>query len=269
MSLEDVKSGAQSSGSDESQNDEGQNQAADGSDKPDGKESGKEPRQIPYTRFKEVNDKATQSQEIVDWYREHVGEPEEVLEFKKWKQEQVKRAEKDEAKGKISPDKLAEVRRLMRDADPELVELLEERKRDKQEKMDAQFDDAEEKIRDLCKSAGFPGEEKIVARIAAHVMDEIKADKALMRKWNQGNLSCIDKAFKTYVDEFLPAIRKSNGKNEQNLADKRRISRLPSLPAGGSGVTHKAPERTQEDRGITKKTHDDAWAVFQSHMNND
>jgi len=86
-------------------------------------------------------------------------------------------------------------------------------------------------------------------------------------------MKCVDKAFKNYTNEYLATIRKTGdgGKKPENkiLAERRRIMRMPALPSGRSGGPSGAPERKAEEKGITKQTHEDAWAVFQSHMNED
>lgn len=242
------------------------NGAGQGDDTPNG-DSGKTPQSIPYSRFKEVNDQAKQAKQIVDWYRQNIGNPDDVLEYRKWKQETIAKAKQDEAKGDISPDKLAQVKKLMRTADPEYAQFLEERKASEQERVEAQLDEAEETIRDLAKTAGFPQDEKVVARIAAHIMAEIDADDQLSRLWRSGKTSCLKKAFDRYMEDYVGPIRKSVDKQKGDLADKRRISRLPSLPSGGSASTSKPPQRKAEDRGINKNTHEDAWAVLQERLN--
>jgi hypothetical protein len=265
MTTEDVKIPAQSSGAD-GEDGESPKLAADGSVIPDGDKS-KTPRDIPYSRFKEVNDQAKKAQEIVEWYRQKIGDPDDVVAFRQWKAEQVARAKEAEEDGKISPEKLANIRKLMREADPEYKQLLEDRKRSEQERIDSQFEDAEDQIRDLTKAAGIPQDEKIIARVAAHIMDEIRSDEKLMRMWQTGNMKCVGKAWEQYSKEYLDPMRKVSGKAQSDLADKRRISRLPSLPSGGSPATSKAPERKPDDKGINKQTHEDAWAVIQAHLN--
>jgi hypothetical protein len=264
MAQEDVNNQGASSTPDSS--DDENRKAADGSDIPDGDKS-KAPRDIPYSRFKEVNDKAQKSQEVVDWYRKNIGDPDDVIAFRQWKNSQVEKAKEAQQDGEISAEKLAAIRKLMRDADPEYKAMLEERKLHEKERIEAQFDDAEDQIRDLTKAAGIPQDEKIISRIAAHIMDEIRSDEKLMRMWQTGNMKCIEKAWKQYDTDYLSAMRKVTGKAQNDLADKRRISRLPSLPSGGSPATSKAPERKADDKGINKQTHEDAWAVVQAHMN--
>jgi hypothetical protein len=213
-----------------------------------------------------VNEQAQEAKGIVDWYRENIGDPNDVVEFKQWKAEQIQKAKADEAKGKISPEKLAQIRQLMREADPAYAKFIDKQEREEEERMDGQFDDAADRVRELCQQAGYPTEEKISARIGAHVIDEIKADKKLMQMWQRGNLKCIDIGFKRYCDEFLTPMSKTNGKSDRGLADLRKISRLPALPQGGSAAGSKPPARKPEDRGITKQAHEDAWEVMQSHM---
>lgn len=267
----DVKDAAHSSGADDDEqknnlDEKGQEKAGADSDKSAGDKS-KDSRQIPYSRFKEVVDKHAQAEQIINWYRENIGDPDKVIEFQKWKNEQLEHAKEEEAKGKISPEKLANIRKLMREADPEYKDFLEERKREKQEKMEAQVDDAEEEIRDLCGKAGFPKDEKVISRVAVHIMDEIKNDPKLLRMWQTGNMGCISKAFKAYQEDFLTPMGKTSGKvNGDKITDKRRISRLPAFPSGGSPETSRTEKRDPNDKGINKGVHEKAWDVLQSYL---
>jgi hypothetical protein len=263
---EDVKNTEQSSGSENDLSGKPNDGAGQGADTSDGA-AGKTPQSIPYSRFKEVNDEAKQAKQVVDWYRQNIGDPDDVLEFRKWKQETLSKAKQDESAGDISPEKLAQVRKLMRAADPEYAQMLEDRTTREQERIEAQLDEAEETIRDLAKSAGFPQDEKVVARIAAHIMAEVDADDTLLRQWRSGKTSCLKKAFERYVEEYITPVRKVADRQKSDIADRRKIARLPSLPSGGSASSTKPQPRSAEDRGINKKTHEDAWAVLQDHLN--
>jgi hypothetical protein len=269
MAEQDVKQNGGQSDTDEDLQDKS-HKAGASSDIEAGDESeNKPPRDIPYSRFKEVNDEAKESKQIVDWYRKNIGDPNDVVEFQKWKQAQLARAKEDAEDGEISPAKLAAIKKLMRAADPEYAEFLERQKTSDKERLEAQFDDAEDQIRELAKTAGLPQDEKIITRVGRHIMEEINSDPKLLRQWQTGNLSCIKRAFTRYQEEYLAPMRKTAAKPTNDLADKRRIARLPSLPSGGSASTSRAPERKPEDRGINKQTHEDAWAVVQSHLQGD
>jgi hypothetical protein len=266
---EDVnKPGSSSEAGNEITDDKHQNAGA-GSEIPDGGESG-DKKQIPYERCKEVIDKVSGLEKIVNFFRSHIETPEDLIAFAEYKKEMLAKASSDRAKGNISADQLARFKEAMDAANPELKALVEQNKADKEAKLDAQFDDAEDQIRDLCKTAKLPIEGRNFARIAVHVMDEIRSDEKLLKAWHAGNMKCVDRAFKLYTEEYLSEMRGTDDKKGKDLlAEKRRIMRMPALPSGKSGGPSGAPvdKRAPEDRGITKKTHEDAWDVFQSHMN--
>lgn len=269
MADEDVKQNGEQSDAEEEDSQDKSQKAGSDSDMSDGDASGKTPRDIPYTRFKAKVDEAKQAKEIVDWYRQNIGDPSEVVKFQKWKSEQIERAKEAEQEGEISPAKLAAIKKLIGVAYPEIPSYLEKQKKDAQEKIDAQFDDAEDQIRELAKNANLPQDEKIIKRVAIHVMEEINSDDRLLRQWKSGNLSCIKKAFSRYQEEYLSPLRKLAAKPQIDLAEKRRIQRLPSLPSGGSASTSKGVERKPGDKGITKQTHEDAWALVQENLQRD
>ena len=224
---------------------------------------------IPYPRFKEVNEKYQEAQEIVDWYRDNIGDPDDVLAFRSWKAEQVKAAEKAKEKGKISPERLEQVRELMKMAFPQIDQVTAKQEKDEEARFEGQLDDAAERIRELCEDHDLPQDDKISGRIGLHILDEIRSDKKLAGMWNRGNLKCVDIAFKRYVEDFLGHFRKGgkNGKGDtKDVAGLRKISRLPSIPHGGETRTFEPPKRKEGDKGITKQAHEDAWAILQSHM---
>lgn len=269
MEKTDVKDNAgQSSGSEENLDDKTQKGAGQGSDKPEGDKSGsEETRSIPYARFKQVNDELQEARKIRDWYRENIGDPNDVVAYRKWQQEVSEKAKEDEGKGQLTPAQLARFRQVMKLADPQYAEFMERQQHQHQEDAEIQIDDATEQITELCAQADIKDEDT-VARIAVHVMDEIKADPKLMRKWQRGDLSCIDKAYNRYMTEFIDKFRgKANGKGDKDLSDVknlRKISRLPSFPQGGSAGTSAPPKRKEGDKGLTKQAGEDAWAVLQS-----
>ena len=267
MGEEDVKNTGSTSGSDSDLDDKHQRADAD-SDMSDGDKSG-EPKQIPYARFKEVIEQSNGLKKVVDFFRSHIETPEDLIAFKEYKQKMLDKAQDQKDEGEISAAQLAKFKKAMELANPELAAIAKSIKEEKEAKMDAQFDEAEDQIRELCASNNFPKDEKVISRIAVHVMDEIRSDEKLLRMWQAGNMKCVDKAFKAYNDEYLSIMRKGdNGnKGDKMLAEKRRIMRMPALPSGKSGNLSGAPERKAEDKGLTKQAHEDAWAVFQSHMN--
>lgn len=265
---QDVKNNGAQSGAGDDLQDGNHQKAGAGSDIPGGEKN--DPKDIPYPRFKEVVDKANGLEKVVNFFRQHIESPEQLLAFKEWQKEQLEKAKADEQKGDITPEQLAKFKRAMDLANPKLAAVVERLEREQESKLDAQFDAAEEQIRELCDANGLPTEnEKVFSRIAVHIMDEIRSDEKLLRMWHAGNMKCVDKAFKNYTDEYLKTIRGNGGKKaeDKQLAERRRIMRIPALPSGRTAGPSGPPERKNpEDKGITKQAHEDAWAVFQSHM---
>lgn len=243
--------------------------AGSGSDIPDGGKPGDTPKDIPYARFKEVIDKNTSLEKVVTFFRQYIQTPDDLVAFKEWQKKATEKAKDEEADGEISAEQLAKFRKAMKLANPELEELVERMRRQEEAKYDSQFDTAEDQIRELCKKTGFPEDEQAVARVAVHIMDEIRSDEKLLRQWQAGNLRCVDAAFKNYLDFLYKMGRPQKERKETDLlAERRRIMRTPALPSGkAGGPATPSEKRSPEDKGITKKTHEDAWEVFQSHMN--
>lgn len=248
--------------------DESLKKTATESDNSEGDESIKA---VPYPRFKEVIDARDQQQQIANWYRENIGDPNDVVEFRKWKAEQVKKAESAEAEGDISPAKLAEIKKLMRKADPEYAEFLERQKMDEQTRIEAQFDQAEEDVRDLCaEELGLKKkeDEPRISRIGQYVMLEIKNDPKLLRMWQAGNTTAvIKKAFKVVKDEH-EGLTKNITRMRQEAEQKRKVSKLPTLPSASGSLTQGSGPNGSDKRekGITKQAHEDAWAILQQSM---
>jgi hypothetical protein len=218
-------------------------------------------------RIQQLVDQRKEAQDIVDWYRENIGDPEDVLEFRRWKADQVKKAEKAEKEGDLSPAKLKEIRDLMRKADPEYADFIRQQKEDRESRLEAQFDTAEEKAREFAKSIGIAQDnEKAIRALGRQIMLEIDSDEKLKRMWYAGNLDCIPKAIKIVEESLIGAIRKSKPEEtKQQAKDKRRISRLPTLPSA-SGTVSQNEKRPPGEKGITKATHDEAWALVQQAM---
>lgn len=221
-------------------------------------------------RIQQLLQQRKEAQGVVAWYRENIGDPSDVQEFKKWKEAQLKKAEAAEEEGDITPAKLKKIKELMRKADPEYAEYIEREKERTKNAQEAQFDEAEEEIRVLAQGIGIPAKnEAAIGRLAKQVMLEIKDDKKLLQRWQAGHtLSVVRKAFAQVEKELVGVLRKSTPTPtpSQQAADKRKISRLPTLPTAGSGSVSTKAARKPEDKGITKNTQDEAWAVFQSHM---
>jgi len=266
--VDDVKDTGSSSESDAEVKDESlkSSEASTGTD--EGDESGKPSKAN--LRIQQLVREKNEAMELARHFRQSAVDPNDRVEFKQWKADRIKAAEEAEADGDISPAKLKALRNLMRQADPEYAKLLQrEAQREEQEKLttqeriDAQFDSAEETVRDFAKTIGIPAKnEQATALFAQNVMLAVQNDPKLLRMWNTGNLSCIGKACALVRDGFIDVVRKSKSESNGDLADRRRISRLPTLPSGGASVGTK--QETAKEKGITKNTHDDAWAYIQS-----
>lgn len=226
---------------------------------------------VPYTRFKQINDAKKQAETIANWYRQNIGNPDDVMEFRKWKSSQVKEAEKQEADGEISPAKLAQIRALMRKADPEYAEMVERQKKSESDRIDAQYDTAEDMVRDLAaEQLGLKAkaDESDIAWVAQQTMLAIQNDEKLLRMWNAGNMNCIKKGFQIVQDRH-DKLGKSISKMRQVAQDKRKVSKLPTLPSASGSISSQSSNNgdNKREKGITKATHEDAWAVLQQTMN--
>lgn len=200
-------------------------------------------------------------------------DPKDRSEFDEWRKAKLAEAKKAEQEGEISPQRLAEIRRIMHQADPRLEKFLQEQEQEKERReteskarMEAQFDDAEDEIRTLAaEQLGLKNkaDEPRIARLAQYVMVEIQNDEKLMRKWQTGNLACIKQAFKAVLDAN-DNLGKSLSKARQEAADKRRISKLPTLPSAAGSLT--GEKEAKREKGIGKQAHEDAWAVLQQSL---
>ena len=267
MAEEDVKQGGESSTPESETKDESLKTSEADTETSEGEESIKA---IPYDRFKQVNDARKQSEQVVAWYRQNVGDPNDVLEFRKWKSEQVKKAETAEEEGEISPAKLEQIRKLMRKADPEYAEFIEKNKRSESERIESQFDSAEETIRELAANElGLKAktDESDIAWIAQQTMLAIQNDPKLLRMWQTGNLSCVKKGF-DLVQERHDKIGKSLSKMRQQAIDKRKVSKLPTLPSASGSLT--SPNSKDRIKGLSgeaaKQANDEAWALLKQTM---
>jgi hypothetical protein len=204
---------------------------------------------------------------VLNWYRQAYGDPdiENATQFRKFRQEVLKQANQAEQDGDLTPAKLNKIRELMRTADPEYAQFMEQQKIERESRIEAQFDAAEDEIRSLTKDAGIsPKDEKTIARLARQVMLEIDSDPKLLKLWQAGNLSCVKKAWTIVNDELIDKVRKASPVLKQAIQDKRNIQRLPTLPSGQGVVSQKGKD--PKDKGLTKQANDDAWAVIQATM---
>lgn len=249
----------------ESEEEESEEEASASDDK-----KGKLPKSIPYSRFKEVNEKANKATNVARWYQEHVGSPEEVLAYKQWKEGQKasSKAKKDDNDDdsdieKIPEKELAKFRAVMRKADPDYAKYLalkadEEQKAKEDE--DEIWTDTENEILGLAKEAKLPYKDKDYMKVLGPVvMITIRDDKRLMREWRAGKMEAVQEAFDRIRDKFLGA--KSTRVDTKTLRD---IKNLQTLPRGGTSSTPKPPP-LKKGEGITKDAHDQAWALMQAH----
>ena len=264
MPEEDVKDSEKSSVSDQSSDDESQKHAAADSDKSDGDES----KSIPYSRFKEINDAKKQAEKVANWYRENVGDPNDVVEYKKWKAQQVKEAEKKKEEGSLTAQQLAEIREVMRKADPEYAQFLENQKLSAKEREEAQFDEAADYVRELAEEKlglKYDANEADVNHIAELVMLAIQKDEKLYRMWRVGKTErAVSGGFKA-VESFLNKFGGGFTKLKQDAAEKRKVSKLPTLPSAAASLSSRKQDKDRP-KGITKHTHEDAWALIQQSM---
>ncbi len=219
-------------------------------------------------RIQELISQRDKAHGVAEWYQKNIGDPSDVVEFRKWKASQVEKAEKAEDEGEISKAKLAEIKKLMRKADPEYAQYLEESKAEKQERIEAQFDAAEDTIRELAATEfGLKGkaDEDTISWLAQQTMLAIKNDTKLSRMWAVGNSDCLKKGFKI-VQDRQERLGKSVTKMKAQAQEKRKISRLPTLPSVQGTGSGKEGKSGQQEKGITKQTHDDAWALLQQSM---
>lgn len=228
-------------------------------------------------RIRQLHAEASKAKEIVDWYRKNIGDPKDVVAFNAWKKDQVKKAEEAEDEGEISPAKLAAIRKLMRAADPEYRKYLEKAEQreqaetqEKQARIDAQFDEAEDVVREFAEAEmGLKGPkvEADISFFAQQTMLIIQNDEKMLRQWNAGhNIPALIKKACGVVLDRADKTNKSIAARKREAAEKRKFSRLPSLPSGGASTTGATTTSPQKEKGITKQTHEDAWAVLQQSL---
>jgi hypothetical protein len=222
-------------------------------------------------RIRQLVSQNKEIRSVAEWYRDNVGTPDDVLEFRDWKKQQVANAVKAEESGQISEAQLKQVKELMRKADPEIEAIKESLKQEQKDRADAMLSAAEDEIRDLCKGIGFDkkGDEAKINFIARQISLVIKDDERLFKMWRAGDVRCVKKAFQEVNDNFITPLRgtKSTTQNlSQNAGEKRRIAKLPSASQGSPALSQKS---TTREKGINKDTHNDAWELLQSYRQQD
>ena len=214
---------------------------------------GEEPK-VPYSRFKQVNSAARHFQAVAEAAERKLAALEK----------------KPEPSSEYTKEQLAQVRNVMRLADAEYREAMEERERQKQESEATEnelLDDTHDEIMKLAKSEGLPvANEEYMTVIGQSVMLTIRNDRKLLRQWRNGDLSCIAPAFEKLKKAIIAPVKGANGGLRQgNVARiKRQVTNLPTAPSGGSGTVTAPPPKSKDEKGITKSTHDRAWALLQS-----
>jgi hypothetical protein len=240
-------------------------------DTTDGEESEGEPtgpQTVPLRRFKEVNSRFRQAANVANWYRENIGDPKDVVAFRNWKEQQA-RAEtqptEPEAPTTVTPAQLKAVRKLMRDSDPEYRELLAEREQTKQERAaseEVMYDDAYTEIGKLAKDNGIKLSDQGRLRLSRQVMLEIRNDPKLIRQWDRRDMECVRSAFDAVNEHLLKPIGGRSNGAAVDAATRRRASRLPTAPAGGS-PTSSVNIPKQKEKGINQETHARAFELLQ------
>jgi vacuolar-type H+-ATPase subunit H len=239
-----------------------------------GSRGSKEDKYVPYSRFKEVNDAGRKATEIVNWYRENIGNPNDVVAFREWQSQQSKDINKQEREGDITEAQAELLRKAMRKASPEVFEAIEANKRDSEARFNSILASSEDEIRDIASEEGFPADDdKKMVWFGTQIMSVVKSDERLLRMWQNGNMACIRKAYKTLKEEYLPAMSKMTAKKESGEKDRngdytqaRKRAKLPTLPAGRSTGGSPPPKRADDDKGLTKTADKEAWAIFQQRM---
>jgi hypothetical protein len=196
-----------------------------------------------------------------------VGTPDDVIEFRKWKAQQVATAERQEDAGQITPKQLQAVKNLMKQADPELDALKSSVKAEQENRARAMLASAEDEIRNLAKGIGFTGQgaEDQIQFIAKQIAIIIRDDEDLLKLWQGGNLSSVTKAFKRVNDMFIQPIRGKANPARETAQAKRRVANLPTLPAGTPAISPTNQHKESSAKGDWKSANEQAWALFQQH----
>lgn len=215
---------------------------------PSAGESGQEPQDVPYTRFKEVND-------AYRAYKETGLEPEDVYALAELALtlQQKSTSSRADAAAAGQPrfggdgQGLSEADlKLLRDyifrAEPRFQQVLdthEKRQKDDAEFLELMAEEAQETLKALAKSVNIPDE--VYDDFEAQVVGLVAKNRRLHARYLRGDLSVVDRAFKSWRASAEPLARgfaaSVTGKKETN---KRELA--PKV-SGGGAPGPKVPEK--------------------------
>lgn len=205
--------------------------------------------------------KLTKAEQGLSWYQEQIGDPDEVIAYRKWKAEQDK-ADKEAKKKKesavdTSPEKIKAIRDLVLTAVPELKDNFSE----KQMREEALWDRAEREVIEIAKDNGLSDDPKFLRRFGYNVMLVVNDDEGLSKRFKSGDTSAIRDAYKVVEDEYHGKLKGDLVKKAKTLDTKRRASRLPTAPAGSTTVSHQP--RKHKGKGLDAPgLADEAYALI-------
>lgn len=232
------------------------------SDKPD--TEGK-PAMVPSHRLREETEKRREAEKVSSWYRENIGDPEDVLAFRQWKAEQAKAAPSQaDDKEELTPAQLNAVKKLVAKVYPwlekinpdELSEVIQTRK-EAREVMELTTVD---EVNRLADEAGMSKNQDDRDRLTYLVGAEIGRNPNLTKLWKAGNPTVIAKAF-----EAVKGFYRTNGGTVADAKTKRQVTKLPTPPSGGSAsLSARNPEKREKglDGKAGKEAADEAWALI-------
>lgn len=258
MDDETTLSSSESTESEETTEEKPETQAADGAES-DNSETGEESREaamVPSHRLREETAKRKEMERIAKWYQENVGDPDTVLKFRKWQEEQKAAAEKTggTADKELTPEQIKAVERLVLKSMPWLQEVSE-RYTTSQEVM---VEMAEDQTHKLAKAAGLPTDKDSLGRIDYLVGAEMMRDPKLARMWKAGNVSAVEQAFER-VKDFLGKTGRPS-----TATTKRAVTKLAPVAGGAAAVSAASPGK--HIKGLAgdagKQAADQAWALI-------
>jgi hypothetical protein len=209
----------------------------------------------------EARQRADRLQQFVDERLSQFGTPEEISEFTEWRKERAQ-AQKAADDGELTPQQLAQVKRAIDKAYPEISQMRKDYEAAQQDRADAMYESAQEEIKNLAEKVGIGTDEKSLTRLAGLVLMEIKTDEKLSRLWRAGNLKCIENAFKAVDEQFLHTGKTKGLRGQaEDAREKRRVVRVPTIPTGSPATRSGSP--APREKGITKETHERAFAILQ------
>lgn len=222
---------------------------------------------VPFSRFKEINDRLKEATQFVNWVRSTFESPEELVELAKMKREGTMKEKRaaSEQEEELTEAQKAAVRKLVRMSDANLAkvaELVEQGKlkvSDEDEEEESLVDETESELLKIIKEKKLPTTDGFLRQLGRQIMMEITSDPKLYKQWQRGKTESVARqAFSRVEEEFLSPIR--GGKSV--LQTKQDIAKLPNLPSGGTGVSEK-PKPKADGQGITKATHEAAFRMLQ------